>query len=113
MPEARHRWQVAVGQRLNRREWDGEAVLFNDLSGATHLLSSTAVWLLERLAEAPDAIPGLAAALKSALAAEIAEDRDNGVNSARGDEAGETSVDHAQLAALLADLHALDLIEPC
>lgn len=101
---------MADGQQLNRREWDGEAVLFNDLSGATHLLSSTAVWLIERLAAAPDDIPGLAAALESALVAEVAEERSEGVI---GDAAIDTAVDHAQLAALLADLHALDLIEPC
>lgn len=101
---------MADGQRLKRREWDGEAVLFNDLSGATHLLSPTAVWLLERLAEAPDDVPGLAAALEAVLTAELAEERSDGI---AGDAAGDTAVDHAQLAALLADLQALDLIEPC
>lgn len=110
MHEAPHRWRLADGQRLSRREWDGEAVLFNDLSGSTHLLSSTAVWLLERLAAAPDDIPGLAAALESALAADMAGEPGD---DASGHEVIDTAVDHDQLAALLADLHELDLIQPC
>ncbi len=99
---------MSAGQSLRRREWDGEAVLFNDLSGATHLLSPVALWLLERLAAAPDDIPGLASALDAELAAEA---RDDGVDGA--DAAADAALDREQLADLLADLHALDLIEPC
>lgn len=91
---------------MQRREWDGEAVLFNDLSGATHLLSPVALWLLERLEAAPDDIPGLAAALDAELAAEAAGDADADVDS-------HFAADRERLAELLGDLHALDLIEPC
>lgn len=106
MPDARHLWRVTDGQLLRRREWDDEAVLFNDLSGATHLLSSTACWLLDQLATTPDDIPGLAAALEAELAAEVADDR----GAADGADSG---IDPDLLADLLADLHSLDLIEPC
>lgn len=87
-----------------RREWDGEAVLFNDLSGSTHLLSSTAVWLLERLAAAPADPASLAAALDAELAAQARAD---------GDDLGDTPIDRAQLSDLLSHLCALHLIEPC
>ena len=95
---------MTEGQSLRRREWDGEAVLFNDLSGATHLLSPVALWLLERLEAGPDDILGLGAALDAELAAEAAGD---------GAAAADPAVDRERLAELLGDLHALDLIEPC
>lgn len=88
-----------------RREWDGEAVLFNNLSGSTHLLSSTAVWLLEQLWAAPAATAALAAALESELAAQARTDDDDGL--------AEAAIDPARLADLLAELRSLYLIEPC
>lgn len=94
------------GQLLRRREWDDEVVLFNDLSGATHLLSSTACWVLDRLATTADDVPGLTAALEAELAAEALDDR----GGAGGADIG---IDQDLLADLLADLHSLDLIEPC
>jgi len=99
---------VTGGQSLQRREWDGEAVLFNDLSGATHLLSPVALWLLERLEAAPDDLPGLGAALDAELAAEAAGD-----GAADADTDTDIAADRERLAELLGDLHALDLIEPC
>lgn len=85
-------------------------MLFNDLSGATHLLSPVALWLLERLAAAPEDMPGLATALDAELAAEAASDA---ADNAGGDDLDEIALDRDQLADLLADLHALDLIQPC
>lgn len=108
MVDGRQSWRVSKGQCLRRREWDGEAVLFNDLSGATHLLSPVALWLIERLEAAPDELAGLAAALDAELAAEAAGD---GAAHAEGDSSIEA--DRERLAELLDDLHALDLIEPC
>lgn len=89
MADTRHAWRVAEGQALARYEWDGEAVLFNDLSGATHLLTDSALWVLERLRTGP--------ASSAALAAELG-----------GDEPGDGQCD-----ALLHDLHRMSLIEPC
>jgi PqqD family protein of HPr-rel-A system len=55
-------WRLAPGQRLQYRCWDGECVLYNDLSGDTHLLDEFALALLEQLQRAPQASTQLAAA---------------------------------------------------
>ena len=92
VPDARN-WRVVPGQSLACHEWDGEAVLFNSLSGATHLLSPVALWLLELLAEAPASVAALASALQQESEGEHA--------------------DPEQLDALLHELQRLHLIEPC
>jgi len=56
-------WRVVPGQSLAFREWDGEAVLYNDLSGSTHLLDGGAVEVLQALRPAPAHAAALAAAL--------------------------------------------------
>lgn len=40
------RWCLRPGQHLAYRQWDGKCVLYNDLSGDTHLLSDDALALL-------------------------------------------------------------------
>lgn len=93
---------MVPGQLLERREWDGEAVLFNDLTGATHLLSDIALWALDRLRAASlDA-----AALAQALAPMLEED-------AAPDAAQPDAGLIADLAKLLDQLHKMHLIEPC
>jgi len=87
-------WRVIPGQSLRYRQWDDEAVLYNDLSGATHLLGPAALCLLDALRAAPQDEPSLAAALRA-----------------------EFEVDENTLAEELSDLLdglvRLDLIEPC
>jgi PqqD family protein of HPr-rel-A system len=69
-------WRLAPGQRLVHRCHDGECVLFNDLSGATHLVDDITLGLLQALADAPqtasalagDADPDTLAALDELLA---------------------------------------------
>lgn len=39
-------WRIVPGQTLRHRCWDGLAVLYNDLSGATHQLAEPALALL-------------------------------------------------------------------
>jgi PqqD family protein of HPr-rel-A system len=39
-------WRLVPGQALLHRGWDGAFVLYNDLSGDTHLLSEEAMDLL-------------------------------------------------------------------
>lgn len=46
-------WRITPGQALRRREWQGEYVLYNDISGDTHLLGADAVDLLLALQQAP------------------------------------------------------------
>ena len=85
-------WRLAPGQRLQYRCWDGECVLYNDLSGDTHLLDEFALALLEQLKAEPQA----AAQLATAFGLD-AQDED------------------AALQTVLDDLAALFLIEslPC
>ena len=42
-------WQLSTGQHLRCRQWRHEWVLYNDLSGDTHLLGSRAIALLTAL----------------------------------------------------------------
>ena len=87
-------WRVTPGQALAFRQWDDGLVLFNSLSGATHLLGPGAALLLEVLQDRPAGSNELAAALQAAF------------------ELDDTEA-HAELAAMLAGLAKLDLIEPC
>ncbi len=80
-------WHVLPGQRLQYRQWEQEAVLFNDLSGDTHLLDADALALLLAVRDGA----GDVAALRAALGAE--------------DEADDV------LQALLEQLAAISLIE--
>jgi PqqD family protein of HPr-rel-A system len=87
-------WRVTPGQALACREWDGEAVLYNDLSGNTHLLDGAALDLLHALRDQP--------ADAATLAVRLADHLDAGDD---------------DLVALIGDmlvaLAGLDLIEPC
>ncbi|MDB5905926.1 MAG: hypothetical protein JWP34_40 [Massilia sp.] len=87
-------WRIAPGQTLRRREWQGEHVLYNDLSGDTHLLPDSTIHLLLALQQAPAAAPALAAVLRAAF------------------EADDGEIDAAAVEALLAELAALALVEP-
>lgn len=42
-------WQLTPGQSLRLFQFDDEAVLYNDLTGATHLLGGAAIAVLARL----------------------------------------------------------------
>jgi PqqD family protein of HPr-rel-A system len=57
------RWRIAAGQRLRHRAWQDEYVVYNDLSGDTHLLSQPAWELLAALRDGPMAARELAARL--------------------------------------------------
>lgn len=89
-------WRLAPGQRLVHRCHDGECVLFNDLSGDTHLLDEPTLGLLQALGEAPQSASSLAGCGADAL-----------------DPADPDTL--AALDELLASLAALYLIEavPC
>jgi PqqD family protein of HPr-rel-A system len=81
-------WRLMPGQRLRSRSWDGEQfVLYNNLSGDTHLLDAASVEVLDLLQRGAADTAALAAALQL----------DDGAL--------------PQLEALLADLHSLDLVE--
>lgn len=82
-------WGRVPGQSLSHRSWDGETVLFNDLSGDTHLLDADALALLLVLQESPQDVAALAQRL------------------APGDHEGATVI-----AAMLGDLAAIHLVAP-
>lgn len=42
-------WQLVPGQSLLHRSWDGQVVLYNEVSGATHLLDQATLDLLHAL----------------------------------------------------------------
>jgi hypothetical protein len=42
-------WRVVPGQSLLHRSWDGQAVLYNEVSGSTHLLDEATLDLLHAL----------------------------------------------------------------
>jgi PqqD family protein of HPr-rel-A system len=47
------KWTLRAGQHLRMLADDEESVVYNDLSGDTHLLSGIAASLLERLRQGP------------------------------------------------------------
>lgn len=85
-------WRLRPGQAVRYRHWDEECVLYNDLSGDTHLLGDAALELLLTLQHGPTTEVMLAAVLKAEF--DIDED----------ELAGET-------AALLQHMNHLYLIE--
>ena len=40
---AARRWRLVPGQLLRARQWDSEFVVYNDLSGDTHLIDAAAM----------------------------------------------------------------------
>ncbi|MGO4381866.1 HPr-rel-A system PqqD family peptide chaperone [Pseudoduganella sp. RAF53_2] len=42
-------WRLVPGQNLLHRAWGEETVIYNDISGATHLLDAGALALLQAL----------------------------------------------------------------
>jgi PqqD family protein of HPr-rel-A system len=86
-------WRLIRGQSLQFKSWDGEAVLYNQLSGDTHLLGENAIHLLQALQasdlEQDAVVDSLCAAFQ------VVRDADA----------------EREAAALLAELSALSLIE--
>jgi PqqD family protein of HPr-rel-A system len=56
-------WQIIPGQDLHYREWDDEFVLYNNLSGDTHLLGISAICLLRALQTGPTSDDALTTSL--------------------------------------------------
>jgi PqqD family protein of HPr-rel-A system len=84
-------WRVVPGQTLQHRIWDDECVLYNSLSGDTHLIEASALHVLLALQPEPLSNKALSAALSAALALDPEE--------------------AAVIPALLEDLKLLALVE--
>ncbi|KQV79051.1 hypothetical protein ASD15_20510 [Massilia sp. Root351] len=81
-------WRLMAGQRLRSRSWDGEEfVLYNNLSGDTHLLDAASIEVLNALQRGAAGTAVLADALQL------------------------DSTELAQLEELLDELRALNLVE--
>jgi PqqD family protein of HPr-rel-A system len=87
-------WCLSPGQSLRYRQWQGESVLYNDLSGDTHLLADVSVHVLLALQAGPLSQRALAAGVRAEF------------------DAADGEVDDAMLAELLDELQKLALIEP-
>ena len=63
------RWRLVPGQLLRTRQWDDEFVVYNDLSGDTHLIDAAAMAILLALQAVPAgmALPGEPGALDELL----------------------------------------------
>lgn len=88
-------WRVTPGQLLTHRGWQDEFVLYNNLSGDTHLIDGDTLALLTQLHQRPADTDALSQELGGDLPA---EDR---------------AALPATLDAILADLERLYLVEPC
>ena len=60
-------WRITPGQVLRFRQFDEEFVVYNDLSGDTHLLGDSAMHLLSVLQHGPASRADLLASLAAAL----------------------------------------------
>lgn len=88
-------WRVTPGQQLTHRGWQDEFVIYNNLSGDTHLIDGDALALLTQLRPAPASI----AALALAVGGDLPPD----------DRAALPDILHAMLESL----ERLYLVEPC
>lgn len=87
-------WRLMAGQALMARRWDEDLVLFNGLSGATHLLGPGAAFLLDQLSMGPRDDATLAAAFHEEFELDVAQAA-------------------TELAGMLALLAKIELIETC
>lgn len=88
------KWRVRSERALHFHSWGDEFIVYNSLSGDTHLLGSVAAQILLRLQQAPSDFMSLAELLTSLLQTEMM---------------GEQL--EPQLVNILEDLNALALIE--
>ena len=88
-------WRVSPGQQLAQLGWQDEFVVYNNLTGDTHLIDNDALALLTELRQGPASIAGLVLAFAPDLPL---EDR---------------AALPATLHTMLDSLHQLFLIEPC
>jgi PqqD family protein of HPr-rel-A system len=71
MMDSNIKWRLMSDQALQFRSWDDEFVVFNSLSGDTHLLGSTAAQILLKLQQAPSNTAVLTESLATLLHAEM------------------------------------------
>lgn len=87
-------WQVTSPSTLHTRAWDAETVVYDELSGNTHVLGQAAARVLAAIAQAPADNAALAQALPDLWPDQSAD------------------LAHVQLEAILAQLAGIGLIAP-
>ena len=87
-------WRVTPGQTLRHRGWGDEFVLYNSISGDTHLLGASAMRVLTMLQRAD--------AEENHLIASLCDESQTEIDEEAAHEVGK----------ILSDLTALSLIEP-
>lgn len=92
-------WRALSDLALHFRSWDDEFVVYNSLSGDTHLLGSAAAQVLLKLQQAPSDAVALAESLTPQFQARMEMEKMD-----------KELVD--QITRLLEDLHTLALVEP-
>ena len=61
-------WSIATGQRLAARGWDDEFVVYNNLSGDTHLIDPDSMAVLDFLRAGPATMEAVLAFFSTGLA---------------------------------------------
>jgi PqqD family protein of HPr-rel-A system len=89
------KWKIAADVYLHFTEWDNEFLVYDEFSGNTHLLNSTAAHILFKLKQQP---------LDAVALAELLFTADQPATDAA------TLV--SQTTHILSELHAIALIEP-
>lgn len=93
MMDSNRKWRLISNQALHFRYWNDECVVYNSISGDTHLLDLAATQILLQLQQAPSNTANLAGSIAPLLRTEMN---------------GEFSL---QVDRILADLDTLALIE--
>jgi PqqD family protein of HPr-rel-A system len=87
------KWRLISNQAVRLRSWDNEYVIYNSLSGDTHLVGPAAAQILTQLQRAPADVAALADAMRHEWQTDTTEEL--GIH----------------IRDVLADLHKLALIE--
>jgi PqqD family protein of HPr-rel-A system len=64
-------WRVISSSALHFRSWDDDFIVYNGLSGDTHLLGSTAAQILLKLQQAPSTAIALSESIVPLMQAEM------------------------------------------
>ncbi len=56
---SRYIWHIPAGQEILWRHWEGDYVIFNSLSGETHILDITSGKVLKRIMKGPSTTEGI------------------------------------------------------
>lgn len=88
-------WCIAPGQQLATWGWEDEFVLYNNLSGDTHLFGDDSIAVLDHLRQTPSTLNALVAAFSGDI------------------DPDDAAALPETLTALLANLQNLFLVESC